>query len=290
MDQRPGAGDERGGHDLSQRDGSAELGRLQQAHHESYYDEDFDYRVGSPHLAHWELYDRLLGIVRRCIRDLGAAGLGLDVLEVGAGHGRYTEPVLAAGCRLTAIEASRPSLAMLEHRYGANEHFHAVFDPDGSLSEVDSRFSLILIVSVLHHIPDYLTFLRRATDLLVPGGALLTLQDPLWYQRLDRPSYLLNRGGYYVWRLGQGNARQAIATLSRRVRGVYDEANPADMVEYHVVRDGVDEEAVATLLEDRFATVDLLPYWSNQLGLVQRLGDHLGMANTFGVRASGYKS
>ena len=227
-------------------------------------------------------------MVRNSIGHLHAAGLPLDVLEIGAGHGGYTEPVLAAGCRVTAVEASRPSLAVLERRYGANPGFTATFDPDGALDRVDGSFSLILIVSVLHHIPDYVTFLAGVTRLLSPGGSLLSLQDPLCYSRLARPTHLLDRGGYYLWRLGQGNARQALGTLCRRLRGVHDPTNPADMVEYHVVRDGVDEQAVRAVLRDHFATVDLVPYWSNQLGLVQRLGDRLGLANTFGVVATGH--
>ena len=35
--------------------------------------------------------------------------------------------------------------------------------------------------------------------------------------------------------------------------------------------------------------MELLPYWSNQLGIVQELGDRLGLANTFGVLATGYE-
>lgn len=256
---------------------------------ESYYDEDVNYRVGSPHLTHWGLYERLVGTVREAIAGLRTAGLSLDVLEIGAGHGGYTEPVLATGCRVTAVEASRPSLRTLERRYGTNPGFRSVFDPDGSLDGVEGNYSLVLIVAVLHHIPDYVAFLDRVTGLLAPGGTLLTLQDPLWYARLPGATHAVNRGGYYLWRLGQGNARQALATLSRRVRGVHDPTNPADMVEYHVVREGVDERSVTAALENRFGAVTLIPYWSNQLGLVQRLGDRLGLANTFGVQATSYR-
>jgi SAM-dependent methyltransferase len=213
----------------------------------------------------------------------------LEVLEIGAGHGGFTEPVLAAGCQVTVVEASRPSLRTLERRYGHNPGFRSVFDPDGTLDEVSGRYSLILIVAVLHHIPDYVAFLDRVARFLAPGGTLLTLQDPLWYSRLPPVTHALNRGGYYLWRIGQGNARQALSTLSRRVRGVHDPTNPADMVEYHVVREGVDEQAVTAAITDRFDAVTLLPYWSNQLGPVQRVGDRLGLANTFGVLATSYR-
>jgi SAM-dependent methyltransferase len=256
---------------------------------EAYYDDDVNYRVGSPHLTHWALYERLVGIIRDSIGDLSSAGLTLEVLEIGAGHGGFTEPVLAAGCQVTVVEASRPSLQTLERRYGHNPGFRAVFDPDGSLNGVSGTYSLILIVSVLHHIPDYVSFLDRVTRFLKPGGTLLTLQDPLWYSRLPRVTHTLNRGGYLLWRLGQGNAKQGLSTLSRRVRGVHDPTNPADMVEYHVVRAGVDEQAVTAAIGDRFDAVKLLPYWSNQLGPMQRVGDRLGLANTFGVLATSYR-
>ncbi len=256
---------------------------------ETVYDEEVDYRVGSPHLAHWRLYNQLVGILRDHVHGLVERDLPLDVLEIGAGHGGYTEPALAAGCAVTAVEMSRPSLTELTRRFGTNDRFRGVFDPDGRLAGVDDGFSLALCVSVLHHIPDYLSFVDTVVEQLAPGGTFLALQDPLWYPRADRSARLLDRGSYYVWRLGQGNATRGLATLSRRLRGRYDEAEPADMVEYHVVRRGVDEEALLDRLRPHFTEVELLPYWSSQLPVGQRLGDRLGLRNTFGIAAVGRK-
>ena len=147
---------------------------------------------------HWPLYDRLTGILRNEVRRLSAAGLPLDVLEVGAGHGGYTEPALAAGCRVTAVEMSRPSLAELDRRFGTNGDFSSVFDPDGSLSAVGGDFALVLCVSVLHHIPDYLDFVGNVSGRLRPGGTLLALQDPLWYPRVGGAVRALDRTSYYA--------------------------------------------------------------------------------------------
>jgi SAM-dependent methyltransferase len=252
---------------------------------EALYDETVDYRHGSPHLVHWPLFDRLTGILRAEVRRLSRAGLPLDVLEVGAGHGGYTEPALAAGCRVTAVEMSRPSLAELDRRFGTNGDFRSVFDPDGSLSAVGTGFTLVLCVSVLHHIPDYLGFVEKLAGRLRPGGALLALQDPLWYPRVGGAVHALDRTSFYAWRLGQGDLRRGLGTLGRRLRGVYDETSPSDMVEYHVVRQGVDERALAGLLSERFGSVQVARYWSNQSGLGQRLGDWLGLHNTFGLVA-----
>lgn len=255
---------------------------------EAVYTQDVDYRVGSPHLAHFSLYDRLCSILRSQIQELAGSGLPLTVLEVGAGAGGYTEPALAAGCRVTATEMSRASVNRLRLKYTTNPAFQAVHDPDGSLASMDDQFALVLCVSVLHHIPDYLGFLDKATRLLLPGGALLTLQDPMWYPRVGRSIHGLDRLGFFAWRLSQGNFRRGLASLIRRSRGRYDERNSSDMVEYHVVRNGVDEQAVLDALKQRFKSVDILPYWSNQLAAMQWAGDRLRMHNTFGARATGY--
>jgi SAM-dependent methyltransferase len=257
---------------------------------ESVYGDTVDYRRGSPHLAHWQLYDRLTAMLRREVHNLAAHGLPLDVLEVGAGHGGYTEPALAAGCQVTAVEMSRHSLATLRERYSTNTDLRLVLDADGSLKDVTESFSLVLCVSVLHHIPDYLQFLDEATKRLRPGGTLLTLQDPLWFSRTRPAVRIFDRAAFYGWRLGQGDLRKGMSTLVRRLRGVYDEENPSDMVEYHVIRQGVDEQAIVTLLARRFESVDLRPYWSNQSGLGQRSGELLGIKNTFGVVARGFRS
>jgi SAM-dependent methyltransferase len=256
---------------------------------EFFYTADTDYRSGSPHLAHYVLYDRLVSLLRHVLKDLAVAGLPLSVLEIGAGHGGYTEPALAAGCQVTAVEMSRPSLSRLDEKFGTNAHFRGVFDPDGTLAEVGAGFSLILCVSVLHHIPDYLEAISQASSRLLPGGALLSLQDPIWYPRQSMFSRVAERTGYYAWRSTQGNLRRGAATLVRRSRGVLDTDNPSDMVEYHVVRNGVDEAAIRELLLTTFEEVRVIPYWSNQLLAAQWIGTRLRLRNTFGILATNYR-
>jgi hypothetical protein len=59
------------------------------------------------------------------------------------------------------------------------------------------------------------------------------------------------------------------------------------MVEYHVVRNGVDEDALRAQLERSFEEVHLLPYWSNQSRLALRFGRRLRFANQFALVAEG---
>jgi hypothetical protein len=57
------------------------------------------------------------------------------------------------------------------------------------------------------------------------------------------------------------------------------------MSEYHVVRQGVDEEALKTLLRQRYAETTMMEYWSTQAGPLQRLGQRLGLHGTFSLVA-----
>jgi hypothetical protein len=186
---------------------------------------------------------------------------------------------------------SRPSIAHLRERYGLNPNFTADFDEDGSLSILgDQRFSLILCASVLHHIPDYVQTIETAVARhLEPGGAFVSLQDPLWYPSLDRLTHAMNNLAYLSWRLGQGNLLRGFNTRVRRLRRVYDDTNPSDMVEYHVVRSGVEHRRIYNWLSSQFESVSILPYWSTQSPLWQRLGDRLNHKNTFAVVALGFQ-
>jgi hypothetical protein len=93
----------------------------------------------------------------------------------------------------------------------------------------------------------------------------------------------LDKAAYYAWRLGQGDLTKGVGTRLRRARGVLDESNPADMVEYHVVRDGVDDVALQQLLEGAFRSTELWTYWSTQAPLLQSGGSRLGARTTFGL-------
>lgn len=250
---------------------------------------DRDYREGSPHLLHWHLYDRLANLLRETIAEVVDTGLPPTVLEVGAGHGALAEPALAAGAWVTATEMSAPSVAGLAHRYRTNPAFKVVLDPDGTLAMLgDERFSVVVCSSVLHHIPDYLQFLSGPMLAhLERGGAFLSFQDPLWYPTVGKLTRRLDRWSFLLWRTTQGNYQQGLATIGRRLRGVYDETNPADMVEYHVVRQGVNHLAIEQLLSEHFEVVELKAYWSTVPAPMQRVGERLGRPNTFAFRAAG---
>jgi SAM-dependent methyltransferase len=254
----------------------------------SHYKSDYDYVKGSPHLQHRDLNATLLGWMTETLGR--STRPGTTVLEVGAGDGSMTESILALGHQVVATEMSAASAARLASRFGGNDRFEVIHDPEGNFSALEGRqFDSLLFASVLHHIPDYLETISRLLDShLTTGGALVSIQDPLWYARVGRPVRFATEASFISWRLTQGELLRGLKTRLRKLRGGPGEEEPGDVVEYHVVRDGVDEQAIAQLLGRRFANVRIETYWSSQGPLQQRIGKRLGLRNTFAVLASGF--
>ncbi len=257
---------------------------------EAFYGEGYDYRRDSPHLKHRQLNERLLALLRATLSDLGSRDQPLTVLEIGAGDGAFVEPLLAFGCEVTATEMSKAAIAHLLALYGNNPRFRAVFDQDASLTALgEDRYSLILYASVLHHIPDYCA----AIDLTIRsrlsrGGSFVSLQDPLRYATMPKGVHTLSEAAFLSWRVGQGNLLRGVRSRLRHARDAYEDDNPSDVVEYHVVRDGVDEQAIARVLSPHFASVTMIPYWSTFAKSWQLIGDRFSIANTFSIRADEY--
>lgn len=239
---------------------------------------------GSPHLRHDTLRARIcqsLADITASIRRVKGA---CRVLEVGAGHGVFTEPLLKSGADVVVTEMSAPSAVYLKHLYAGEARVEIVHDPTGAwLAQSSSMFDAVVCVSVLHHIPNYLDFLGTAFNHIEPGGAFVSWQDPLYYPRRSHISVAADRGSYFFWRTAQGQLRRGFSTRLRRLRGHLDEHNPADMVEYHVVRDGVDELAILALGKRFFESTDMHTYWSTQSASLHRLGQRTELKSTFGL-------
>ncbi len=256
----------------------------------SHYGADYDYLRGSPHLRHRHLYEHLTGRISEALEPVRESNPVPDVLEIGAGDGSVTERLLAMGCSVTGTEISSASVEGMQRRFGRNDRFRALYDEQSDLAVLgDSRFDLVLFASVLHHIPDYLAAIRNAADgYLRKGGSLVSIQDPLWYPRVKPGDRRLTELSFLSWRLAQGDLLKGIKTrLGRATRGL-SEDTPGDTIEYHVVRNGVDEQAVEACLSERFESVEVERYWSSQGPAQQRIGERLGRLNTFAIFATGH--
>jgi len=260
--------------------------------HETDWGEERDYTLGSPQLQHVQLRSRIERDLTTLVEQLTARHGCCRALEVGAGHGTFTRALVSAGATVTVTEMSEPSVRVLKQAFAENPDVTVLYDPEGDLpAKLAADFELAVFVSVLHHIPNYVGVVRDVIDRMPDGAAFYSAQDPLFYSRLTRINAALSCVAYMLWRLGQGEIKRGLATRWRRLRGIYDETKSADMVEYHVIRQGVDEQALEQILCERFDDVRLWTYWSTQSGLLQRLGEQraAGWASTFGLTAVNHR-
>ena len=250
------------------------------------------YINGAPHLKHGSVGAIYRSLVDAAIDAIGRAPDKISVLELGAGSGLATLPWFERHVQLTAVDSSESMLRSLSARataYGLKPT-EVASDALDFLGSTDATFDVITHVSMLHHVPDYMELLTRSSAHVRTGGCLLTFQDPLRYDRMPFGHHLADRAGYFLWRAGQGNVRRGLKTRWRRLRGIYSPSEVVDFDEYHVVRGGVDSAAIIGLLEESFASVRAVSYWSTYSGLLQALGQRLHLVSSFGVLASGRKS
>lgn len=250
---------------------------------------------GSPHLKHQALNRRALNQARLIFDRVRQTTECPAVLDMGAGEGMLTLPFLKMGAAVTAADATRALLDVLARAAaGFNSRLSLapgdIFETLELCRQEERRFDIVCASSFLHHIPDYLKLCRLSAGLIRPGGVFFTFQDPLRYDTLGKGTFCFDRLSYFAWRCFQGHYLRGIKTRLRRLGGTYRPDLPEDMSEYHVVRSGVDQEAIQNLFAAQGFTCEIKKYWSTQSTVFQHLGTGLGLANTFAVIAIRKKS
>ena len=103
------------------------------------------------------------------LADRCGLGPGVRVLEVGAGSGQATGPLLAAGARVVAVEPGRNLAAILAAEHGC-ERLEVVV-ADFEAVELARGFDVAVAAMSLHWL-DPVVSTRRLGELVRPGGRL----------------------------------------------------------------------------------------------------------------------
>jgi SAM-dependent methyltransferase len=98
--------------------------------------------------------------------------LGEDVLEVGAGHGTFTEIMSERGVRVVATDVSERCVERLRARFASNDRV-AVVHGGADAGAGHSPFDSAVLINVLEHIEDDDSVLRELSATLKPGGRLI---------------------------------------------------------------------------------------------------------------------
>lgn len=245
------------------------------------------YIDGAPHIKHVKLR-RLYGeLVVQIFDRAGQHTTTPRVLDLGAGEGSVTIPFLDLGAKVVAVDISNSQLDALKakcEKYGDMLEVQCE-DVNDTLKDKTEKYDIIVVNSFLHHIPDYLGLIREAVALLAPHGQFFSFQDPLRYDSVGKFTTMFSALAYFSWRVFKGDVIGGIKRRIRRSRGIYLEDSVYDNAEYHVTRNGVDQDAIRRLFEQLGFNVDIVAYFSTQSRLFQPIGDLLGLRNTFAVIA-----
>ena len=105
-------------------------------------------------------------------QELAAAEAG-PVLDIGAGTGRVTLDLAAAGHEVVALDIDRSLLETLEERAAARGLEVGVVHADAQEFALDRAFGLILVpMQTIQMVGDRMACLRAARKHLAPGGLL----------------------------------------------------------------------------------------------------------------------
>lgn len=122
---------------------------------------------------------------RNWIVELASPYLHGPILEVGAGHGTFSESLAAFG-DVTAVEPGGHASELLVARYDSDDRVTTIV---GAVDAVDAApaFGAAVMINVLEHIADDQDVLRAIRERLLPGGHLVVWAPAfrLLYSRFD---------------------------------------------------------------------------------------------------------
>lgn len=256
-------------------------------YNKEYYDSlsDGEYILGAPHIKHKSIATLYTDLLQQAFAVASNSNAGLlHVLDIGAGDGSATIPLLKRGASVLAVDISEQQLTQLRSKCNDLPGHLEVrcADIDAVLNE-DQRYNIIVANSLLHHIPDYIGLVRRASSRLSDYGVFFCFQDPMWSSSISRRDALLTWAVYTGWRLKQSDVLGGIWRRFRRMLGIYSADSIHDNTEYHVVRNGVNQDEIMNTLHREGFNCSLKKYCSFQSDFWQPIGEKWEVKNTFSL-------
>jgi len=246
-----------------------------------------DYVDGAPHIKLASLrslyWDLLVQVYDYAVKHTDCP----HVLDLGAGEGEAALSFLELGARVTAVDISMSQIDALGKKC---EQFADRLElrcekVQGVLADRGCKYDVVVTNSFLHHVPDYLGMIKGVVGLLSPHGQLFTFQDPLRHDSVSAFTRAFTDVAYLSWRLFKGDFWGGLGRRLRRWRGAYLADSVYDNTDYHILRNGVDQEALKHLLERAGLKCRVVRYCSTQSRIFQRFGNILGVENTFALIA-----
>lgn len=144
-----------------------------------------DFEASHYDAMHTDMWESLQEQVNLLISDLflhsKTEPKNLSLLDIGCGTGLSTQILLNSKLgqhinQITLLDTSPNMLQYAKQKASTwNKPFKTV---NGYLEQLNEKFDVIIISSVLHHIPNLETFLHQVSNALNKNGILIHIQDP----------------------------------------------------------------------------------------------------------------
>jgi 2-polyprenyl-3-methyl-5-hydroxy-6-metoxy-1,4-benzoquinol methylase len=161
-----------------------------------------DFEAAHYDAVHTDMWGSLQEQINLLVGDLLAQktieSKTLSLLDIGCGTGLSSQILLnsALGQHISQVTLLDTSPKMLQLAEAKAKTWGKPYKTvNGYLASLTEKFDVIIISSVLHHIPDLETFLEQVTQALPSGGILIHLQDPNG-DFINEADYLNRRNRY----------------------------------------------------------------------------------------------
>jgi len=197
----------------------------------------------------------------------------LDILDLGAGTGNLTIPLLQQNHNVTSVDLSHQMLDRLRENCRTNniptDRLTTICQPvDTVLSDMAKnrrQFHLVCACSFYHHLPDYLTTIKTACHLVKPGGFFFLAHEPLRKNTIDSVSHVMQWLDFKVWRI----KTHASELLGRGTPDIY--YNPQSLADYWDQTVGCDQNQIPLELQNAGLDTQLFPYDSKRSRMIHFL-------------------
>lgn len=156
------------------------------------------FHYDSMHKDMWESLQEQINLLVDDLCNFKAPSSGMRLLDIGCGTGLSTQQLLHSKLgihidHITLLDTSPNMLKLAEEK--AKSWGKKYVTINSEISDLEGQYDIIIVCSVLHHIPELDSFLEKINNLLVSGGVLIHLQDPNGDYLLD--SVYLDRAAAY---------------------------------------------------------------------------------------------
>jgi SAM-dependent methyltransferase len=157
----------------------------------------------------------------------------LKLLDIGCGTGLATQMLLdtAVNNKISEIHLIDTSAEMLKKAANRSKNWNKIVKTThGKIDDLTEMYDIIIISSVLHHIPDLNGFFEQVNNIHVTGGLIITIHDPS-ADALDSTVYNKRCHELQQHRIQTDKTKKKLSLLRRAVNKIRRTLNPQDYIE-----------------------------------------------------------